>query len=105
MWNSKDRWAWKATEPIETVLRYEIEDMTSGNTSSFKGLSDAKERLGKFAKLLVYLDSRNVEHVEEVAKWTFDSLLSDIGGQLSLYLGISVIALCQEITKVVQKFK
>ncbi|XP_063955787.1 degenerin mec-10-like [Lytechinus pictus] len=45
------------------------------------------------AKLEVYYDEFNYEYIRQVPAYTIPDLLSDIGGQLGLWLGLSVITI------------
>ena len=48
-------------------------------------------------KVQVYYGSQSVTSIEEVGKYNFESLLSSFGGALSLYLGVSLVALFELI--------
>ena len=60
-----------------------------------------------FLSLAVFFESTTVTVIKEVPKYTPDSLLSSLGGALSLYLGISIISmfeLLQLAVMIMKKF-
>ena len=44
-------------------------------------------------QVLVYFESQSVLVITEEAKYNFESILTSVGGALSLYLGISLVAM------------
>ena len=54
-----------------------------------------RKAMKNFARLNVYIADSNVLKTEESADYTESQLLSDIGGQLGLWVGISVITLAE----------
>lgn len=58
-----------------------------------------------FARLNVYVADSNVLKTEETADYTESQLLSDIGGQLGLWVGISVITLAEVLELFLDVFK
>ena len=62
----------------------------------FKNHSNDREKsLQNFAHLNVYIADRNVNVMEEKEDYGRSALLSDIGGQLGLWIGISIITLAE----------
>ena len=57
--------------------------------------SNRRVAMRNFARLNVYVADSNVLKTEETADYTESQLLSDIGGQLGLWVGISVITLAE----------
>lgn len=50
-----------------------------------------------FARLNVYIADSNVLKTEEQSEYTSTQLLADIGGQLGLWVGVSVITLAEVV--------
>jgi hypothetical protein len=50
-----------------------------------------------FARLNIFIADSNVLTTEESADYTLNQLLSDIGGQLGLWIGTSVITLTEVV--------
>ncbi|KAL3869754.1 hypothetical protein ACJMK2_042395, partial [Sinanodonta woodiana] len=48
-----------------------------------------------FLKLNVYFEDLNFEKIDEVPEISFTQLLSDVGGAIGLWIGLSVLALCE----------
>ena len=57
----------------------------------------AEEIVKNMINLKVYFPSLTVNKVKQVAAFTFDELISNIGGQLGLFLGASVLTMCELI--------
>ena len=57
--------------------------------------SRREESLKNFARLNVYIADGNVVKTEESPDYTGSDVISDIGGQLGLWVGISVITLAE----------
>ena len=74
---------------------------TMGKYNLFKAYfneSDSMRReqsLKNFARLNVYIADGNVVKIEESPDYTGSDVISDIGGQLGLWVGISVITLAE----------
>ena len=45
-----------------------------------------------FLKLKVFYDSRTTMIVEDSPKYTIESILSNVGGAIGLYLGLSIVS-------------
>ena len=67
--------------------------------------SNRRVAMKQFARLNVYVADYNVIKTEESAEYTQAQLLSDIGGQLGLWVGISVITLAEVIELLVDIIK
>ena len=61
--------------------------------------------MSNFARLNVYVSDSNVLQTEESADYTSSQLLSDIGGQLGLWVGISVITLAEVLELFMDVFR
>ncbi len=63
----------------------------------FKGLKD-------LAKINVYISDTTISRTEETAAYTVNSLLSDLGGQMGFWAGMSVLSFCEVFQLIVQVF-
>ena len=68
-------------------------DMMSNYFNNFS--HDREKMMRDFARINVYIADTNAYIVEEAADYSSAQLLSDIGGQLGLWVGISVITLAE----------
>ncbi|XP_071093526.1 epithelial sodium channel subunit beta-like [Haliotis cracherodii] len=66
------------------------------NANNEKSLGDIDTRKN-LVSLNVFFSELTEEIVQEVPAYMWENLLSDIGGQLGLWLGISVLSLCEAI--------
>ena len=57
--------------------------------------TNRRAALRDFARLNVYIADSNVLQTEEQKDYTTTQLLADIGGQLGLWVGVSVITLAE----------
>nr|URS64681.1 Wamide-gated sodium channel [Malacoceros fuliginosus] len=67
--------------------------------------SNRRTAMKDFARLNVYIADSNVLKTEESEEYTQSQLLSDIGGQLGLWVGISVITLAEVLELIVDVVK
>nr|AWC68058.1 DEG/ENaC family ion channel ENaC6 [Platynereis dumerilii] len=72
----------------ETKGKYEL-------FAKYFNVSNREETMKNFARLNVYIADSNVVKTQESADYTRNQLVSDIGGQLGLWVGISVITLTE----------
>jgi len=72
---------------------------TSKNESMWDYFRDENRdsTLKDFARLNVYIADSNVVVTQETADYDFNQLVSDIGGQLGIWVGISVITLSEVV--------
>ena len=71
---------------------------TSGKYKSFQSyfnVSNREETMKDFARLNVYIADSNVVKTQESEDYIFNQLVSDIGGQLGLWVGISVLTIAE----------
>ena len=71
---------------------------TKGKYNRFQKYFDTDNRentMTNFARLNVYIADSNVIKTQEAADYTTNQLVSDIGGQLGLWVGISLITLTE----------
>ncbi len=54
----------------------------------------------KMAKLLVYFDDMLVVDIQEQPKYSAFSFLSNVGGAISLYLGVSLVAVFEPLVEI-----
>ena len=64
---------------------------------SYFSVTDREETMKNFARLNVYIADSNVVKTEESEEYNLTQLVSDIGGQLGLWVGISVITIAEVI--------
>ncbi len=60
-------------------------------------ISNRKQAMKDFSRLNVYIANSNVLKTEESEDYTSNQLISDIGGQLGLWVGISIISLAEAL--------
>ncbi|XP_019640448.1 PREDICTED: uncharacterized protein LOC109482193 [Branchiostoma belcheri] len=91
---------WPAPLYAETF----IDDMKDKKGTGFGNLGTAAEIREGFIQVTVYFENMNIEHIYETPSYEVENLLGDIGGQLGLWMGISimtVIELAEFLTDVV----
>eukprot|EP00058_Branchiostoma_floridae_P016534 XP_002602022.1 hypothetical protein BRAFLDRAFT_82611 [Branchiostoma floridae] len=91
---------WPAPRYAETF----IDDMTTRHGTGFGNLGTAAEIREGFIQVTVYFENMKIEHIYETPSYEVENLLGDIGGQLGLWMGISimtVIELAEFLTDVV----
>ena len=57
-----------------------------------------------FVKLNIFYDSLSYELSTELAKMDIASMLASIGGNLGLFLGVSVFSLCEMVEVLIEMF-
>ncbi|XP_035667363.1 acid-sensing ion channel 1-like [Branchiostoma floridae] len=78
--------------------------MKTRHGTSFGNLDTAAEIREGFIQVTVYFENMKIEHIYETPSYEVENLLGDIGGQLGLWMGISimtVIELAEFLTDVV----
>ncbi|XP_077864346.1 epithelial sodium channel subunit beta-like, partial [Saccoglossus kowalevskii] len=60
--------------------------------SKLKNVNDMQSARSNLVRLEIYFETLNYESVSEQAAYKWEDLLSDIGGTLGLYVGISIIS-------------
>ncbi|XP_070538261.1 amiloride-sensitive sodium channel subunit beta-like [Ptychodera flava] len=60
-----------------------------------RNLNDLESARSNLVRLKVYFESLNYESTSEHPAYTWEDLLSDVGGTLGLYIGLSVITVCE----------
>ncbi|CAH1796191.1 unnamed protein product [Owenia fusiformis] len=73
------------------------------SSSSMKGVTGNMK--ANLVKLEVYFQEMSVEHIEQQKSYEIENLLSDLGGQLGLWLGLSAITACEFIEFVIDVIK
>jgi hypothetical protein len=69
--------------------------------SNYFDPSNRRQAMKDFSRLNVYIADSNVLKTEEAEEYVQSQLLSDIGGQLGLWVGISVITLAEALELIV----
>ena len=67
-------------------------------------MESREKAMRDFARLNVYIADSNVVKTQELADYTQNQLVSDIGGQLGLWVGISIITLTEVLELVIDIF-
>ena len=80
----------------ETMGKYKLFQKYFNESNSLR----REESLKNFARLNVYIADGNVVKTEESPDYTGSDVISDIGGQLGLWVGISVITLAEVLALV-----
>ncbi|XP_041464136.1 amiloride-sensitive sodium channel subunit beta-like [Lytechinus variegatus] len=83
-----------ATWPSDNYERKLFEKMTKSNAEmrkQIRGQTPSDWTRSNMAKVEIYFDEFNYEYIRQDKAYTIPDLLSDIGGQLGLWLGLSVI--------------
>ncbi|XP_066271609.1 acid-sensing ion channel 1-like [Branchiostoma lanceolatum] len=78
--------------------------MMNRHGTGFGNLGTAAAVREGFIQVAVYFENMNIEHIYETPSYEVENLLGDIGGQLGLWMGISimtVIELAEFLTDVV----
>ncbi|XP_071845764.1 epithelial sodium channel subunit beta-like [Apostichopus japonicus] len=87
--------------PSDAVSVGVLADIMSTNVEARRHLSraeDPHEWLERnVAKVQIFFEEFNYEKITQYKSYTFGDLLSDIGGQLGLWLGISVLSLFEVV--------
>ncbi|XP_077981954.1 uncharacterized protein LOC144436962 [Glandiceps talaboti] len=83
-----------ASWPSESYLRQLLKNINVINPKT-KRISDYESAQKNLAYIEVYYDSLSVQYVREDIAYTDDDLMSDLGGLLGLYIGVSVITVCE----------
>ena len=85
-----------------------ISEFDENRTALYAKYFDIRNRrtaMKDFARLNVYIADSNVLATEEAEDYTSSQLLSDIGGQLGLWVGISVITLAEVLELMMDLFQ
>ncbi|XP_070538285.1 uncharacterized protein [Ptychodera flava] len=72
-----------------------------------RNLNDLQSARANLVRLKVYFETLNYESTSEIPAYTWEDLLSDVGGTLGLYVGLSIITVCEImrlLLKVITKF-
>ncbi|XP_070539351.1 uncharacterized protein [Ptychodera flava] len=86
--------------PSDVYLRHLLQSVHNENPKT-RNINDALSARSNFVKLEIYLERLSYEVTSEYKAYTWEDLLSDIGGTLGLYIGLSVITVCEFIKFIV----
>nr|URS64682.1 FMRFamide-gated sodium channel 1 [Malacoceros fuliginosus] len=73
--------------------------------TKYFNVSNREESMKDFARLNVYIADSNVVKTQESEDYTRNQLVSDIGGQLGLWVGISLITLAEVLELIIDLFR
>ncbi|XP_054755872.2 amiloride-sensitive sodium channel subunit gamma-like [Lytechinus pictus] len=88
------------SERYETHLKSRLT-----NDKAIRILQDIEQTRKNLARVRIYFEELNYEQMIQKPKYTFESLLGGIGGLLGLYIGFSVITICEVGVLVVDLIK
>ncbi|XP_077869156.1 degenerin-like protein unc-105 [Saccoglossus kowalevskii] len=74
------------------VYLYKLLKTLKWKHSKLKNVNDMQSARSNLVRLEIYFETLNYESVSEQAAYKWEDLLSDIGGTLGLYVGISIIS-------------
>lgn len=69
-----------------------------------KNISDNRATNNNFLKLNIYYEDLNYEYITESPEIEIQQFLSDIGGAIGLWIGLSILSLCELIQLFVELF-
>ena len=81
----------------DNSLCTEFEEGIHQQYKDYFSLSNWKNAKNDFARVNVYFADNNMVVTEEVADYEPAQLIADIGGQLGVWVGVSVITLCETL--------
>ncbi|XP_059164359.1 degenerin-like protein unc-105 [Physella acuta] len=87
---------WPSPSFASILLESICQDRSPETCSKLRNMSD-NELLGEFVKLNIFFEDLNYEELSEQADYTSVNLLSDIGGTIGLWIGLSVLSLFELI--------
>ncbi|XP_072030473.1 epithelial sodium channel subunit beta-like [Amphiura filiformis] len=85
---------WPATKYAST-LKERMLNMNQETRRQMRGASPNTWIKDNAARILVYYQEFNYEFIEQKPSYGVIDLLSDIGGQLGLWIGVSILTLCE----------
>ncbi|XP_006825152.1 uncharacterized protein LOC100366841 [Saccoglossus kowalevskii] len=85
-----------STWPSESSLGQLLKSLHAINPKA-KKITDMNSAQKNLAAISVYFESLSVDMVKESEAYTKDDLMSDVGGLLGLYIGVSVITIVEFI--------
>ncbi|XP_078661502.1 uncharacterized protein LOC144905635 [Branchiostoma floridae x Branchiostoma belcheri] len=91
---SYDVWVSSSSWPSETYSSYVLEKISTRSRSKKlpKNLDSIRKNL---VRLHLYYQNLNYQEIKDIPSFTIEALLSSIGGLLGLYIGLSVITVCE----------
>ncbi|XP_077865309.1 uncharacterized protein LOC144351913 [Saccoglossus kowalevskii] len=66
-----------------------------------KNVNDMQSARSNLVRLEIYFETLNYESVHEQPAYKWEDILSDIGGTMGLYIGISIISICEFVSFIV----
>ncbi|XP_072031428.1 degenerin mec-10-like [Amphiura filiformis] len=79
----------------EHILMKRMENVNQETRESMRGASPKIWIKENVARILVYYQELNYEFIGQKPSYGVIALLSDIGGQLGLWIGVSILTLCE----------
>ncbi|XP_077869752.1 uncharacterized protein LOC144361814, partial [Saccoglossus kowalevskii] len=80
--------------PSDVYLNKLLKTLKWQNTK-LKNVNDMQSARSNLVRLEIYFETLNYQLVNEQAAYKWEDVLSDIGGTLGLYAGISLISVCE----------
>lgn len=88
---SNSAWAQSYEKQVQAMMRRE------GDTN-FKNMGNDKDTLRQnFLRIKIYFEELNMEKITYSEYYAFENLMSDVGGQLGLWIGVSFITVAEVI--------
>ncbi|XP_077987487.1 degenerin-like protein asic-1 [Glandiceps talaboti] len=80
--------------PSDVYLKHLLKTVHNKNSKT-RTINNAESARSNFLRLEVYFERLSYEVITEYEAYTWEDLLSDVGGTLGLYVGLSVITVCE----------
>ncbi|XP_070537628.1 degenerin-like protein unc-105 [Ptychodera flava] len=84
---------WPSHAYLNNLLK--LVQVSNKKTQNMHNLESARANL---VRLKIYFETLNHDLTSELPAYTWEDLLSDVGGTLGLYVGFSVITVCEFVT-------
>ncbi|XP_077867809.1 uncharacterized protein LOC100368436 [Saccoglossus kowalevskii] len=90
--------------PSDIYLNHFLQNVHTKNSKT-RTITDASSARSNFVHLEVYFQRLSYETTSEYKAYSWEDLLSDIGGTVGLYVGLSVITVCEFLKLFFELFK
>ncbi|KAL4236499.1 hypothetical protein ACF0H5_004885 [Mactra antiquata] len=87
---------WPSDEYAKVLLDW-VCDRYTDTCLNLKERITAKDLNNNFLKLNIYYEDLNFENITEVAQIEIQQFLSDVGGAVGLWIGLSILSVCELI--------
>ncbi|XP_077866593.1 uncharacterized protein LOC100372922 [Saccoglossus kowalevskii] len=90
--------------PSDRYLKHLLKNIHGINDKT-RNINDEKAVSSNLVRLEVYFEELNYQDVSEIPAYGRSDLLSDVGGSLGLYIGLSIITVCEFLHYISQIIK